>query len=284
MSEMTWKYAILWILTNADKHELPMSCSTILERIQDDRLRENYPPSAYYIVNGTLNSHRIGNAYGNLEMFMQDEYSSSWYPVNNIAAADMNAMDDQYRRLEMAPITSEKTITKQIDEDTTDVYNSDVIMDSVANTNLIAAMGYMWKRSEVDWITQPDLWGVEETSRTRANHVPINFSLQSGVYVLYKDAKITYIGQSINIGARLTNHTKDKHSQRWNRFSWFGLKPFDSDLKLIDPPDHYSMRAILDGLEGVLIEVLEAFGNDSSGNNISGTRFLQYVQGRIVAP
>ena len=40
-----------------------------------------------------------------------------------------------------------------------------------------------------------------------------------GVYVLYYDSKVYYIGLATNLSRRLKRHLDDKHQKRWNRFS-----------------------------------------------------------------
>jgi predicted GIY-YIG superfamily endonuclease len=47
----------------------------------------------------------------------------------------------------------------------------------------------------------------------------------SGVYVLYKDDDLYYVGiTSRDLFWRLYHHTKDKHKNRWNKFSVFIIK------------------------------------------------------------
>jgi excinuclease UvrABC nuclease subunit len=43
----------------------------------------------------------------------------------------------------------------------------------------------------------------------------------SGVYVLYKDKKLYYVGIANDLFLRLHQHTKDKHKNKWNEFSAF---------------------------------------------------------------
>ena len=42
---------------------------------------------------------------------------------------------------------------------------------------------------------------------------------QSGVYALYKDRNLYYVGLASNLMGRLQNHLRDRHANRWNRFS-----------------------------------------------------------------
>ena len=44
-------------------------------------------------------------------------------------------------------------------------------------------------------------------------------SKQHGVYALYHNEDLYYVGLASNLRARLSKHLKDRHSGRWNRFS-----------------------------------------------------------------
>jgi hypothetical protein len=43
----------------------------------------------------------------------------------------------------------------------------------------------------------------------------------SGVYVLYMNKKLYYVGIANDLFVRLRQHTKDKHKNKWNKFSAF---------------------------------------------------------------
>ena len=73
---------------------------------------------------------------------------------------------------------------------------------------VVLAYGPRWirKSSEIN--------GFDRIPRMRGGSV--------GLYVLYKNKRITYIGKSeTNIGKRLSNHTKDHLKNKWDAFSWF---------------------------------------------------------------
>ena len=44
-------------------------------------------------------------------------------------------------------------------------------------------------------------------------------SRRHGVYALYSDDRLYYVGLAGNLSSRLKNHLKDKHRGQWNRFS-----------------------------------------------------------------
>lgn len=43
----------------------------------------------------------------------------------------------------------------------------------------------------------------------------------SGIYALYMDKQLYYVGIATDLSLRLYNHTRDKHKDKWNRFSAF---------------------------------------------------------------
>jgi len=64
----------------------------------------------------------------------------------------------------------------------------------------------------------------------------------AGIYVLYKDEKLYYVGLTKDLFWRLHHHTKDKHKNKWNKFSAFiirrgnYLKDLESMTQLISEP------------------------------------------------
>ena len=44
-------------------------------------------------------------------------------------------------------------------------------------------------------------------------------SRRHGVYALYKDDELYYVGLASNLSSRLSTHLRDKHRGQWNRFS-----------------------------------------------------------------
>ena len=67
----------------------------------------------------------------------------------------------------------------------------------------------------------------------RPKGLPFSAWHQSGIYELYDHFKIVYVGQADNsrMGARLSDHCRDRFSRRWDFFSWFGLSPYDAEGK-----------------------------------------------------
>lgn len=70
-----------------------------------------------------------------------------------------------------------------------------------------------------------------------------------GIYVLYNDEQLYYIGKSIDLKTRIQNHMKNKHKGKWNKFRIFLIKN----------------REILDDLETILIIISSPIGNGNKG-------------------
>lgn len=70
-----------------------------------------------------------------------------------------------------------------------------------------------------------------------------------GIYALYKDERLYYIGLATNLRARVQHHLRDKHRDRWNRFS----------LYLVRRHEH------LRELESLLLRISDPKGNRQRG-------------------
>lgn len=54
-----------------------------------------------------------------------------------------------------------------------------------------------------------------------------------GIYALYKNDKLTYVGLASDLRIRLSHHLRDRHAQSWNRFSVY-LTVGDDKLKELE--------------------------------------------------
>ena len=72
-------------------------------------------------------------------------------------------------------------------------------------------------------------------------------------------ASFRYVGRSTDrpLGKRLYEHTLDRLSARWDRFSWFGLLPVAESGKLGLLTGAFMAAKLIPALEAVLIEALE---------------------------
>jgi hypothetical protein len=145
---------------------------------------------------------------------------------------------------------------------------------------IIKSFGIYWNRNNVYWKTKPDLLGIQQIGATE-----VNFKDQIGVYLLHDGRETIYAGQAIDqpLGKRLNEHTSDRLSGRWNRFSWFGLYSVCDDGKLnceIRQYEYLTVKDLGDLLEAVLIESIEPRQNRKQGNSF-GNEFLQQEDSEI---
>lgn len=88
--------------------------------------------------------------------------------------------------------------------------------------------GLHWHVDRVWWGRPNDrglLYGA--TNRNTLEKNAVDFREQIGIYALYADYELVYVGQAGTGGyatlfTRLRDHRSDHLSERWNRFSWFG--------------------------------------------------------------
>jgi hypothetical protein len=151
---------------------------------------------------------------------------------------------------------------------------------------LIQNYGLFWLRSDVYWGKQNSeghlkgVWAKEVTSK------PVDFRSQQGVYVLYDDAfHLVYVGQAgandnQRLFVRLRQHTRELLTQRWSRFSWFGVRwvKLDGELAAETAAVHANMGDVLNHIEGILISAAEPPHNRQGGRFGSDVR--QYLQFR----
>ncbi|MDE5969081.1 MAG: hypothetical protein K2G64_08265, partial [Muribaculaceae bacterium] len=149
----------------------------------------------------------------------------------------------------------------------------------ITASNLIQAYGMFWSREAVNW-SKPKLLGLQSSEGA-----PINFNQMRGIYLLYDNREVIYVGQAIkqSILKRLTDHTKDRLTTRWNRFSWFGLDGVSDDGKIIKlhDPVTISIETLVDAFEGILIEGMEPRQNRKIGDNF-GIEYLQKADDTVM--
>jgi hypothetical protein len=146
---------------------------------------------------------------------------------------------------------------------------------------MIKSYGLHWRIDRVFWGHQKlagTLLGA--ASRSRKAHV-VDFRRQRGIYALYADYELVYVGQT-GAGAdrlfkRLRVHKSDHLSERWNRFSWFGTQWVTQANKLSTDTAAVSqtVEASLNILEAVAIAIGEPRLNLQRGKWSSATQYFQ---------
>lgn len=139
---------------------------------------------------------------------------------------------------------------------------------------LINAFGMFWSRDRVLWkATMPRLLGVQQSGS-----IEVNFSSQAGVYLLYDGSRAVYVGRTTEprMGLRLFEHTRDRLTGRWDRFSWFGVRAVQSDGDLGQMPNSgIAVGTLIATMEALLIEGLEPPQNRRQGDGFNAVEFLQ---------
>ncbi len=144
--------------------------------------------------------------------------------------------------------------------------------DEIESPQVITSFGMFWRRDMVHWTQKPRLLGVQKLGAES-----VDFCNQQGIYLLYDGREIVYVGRTTDrtLGRRLYEHTLDRLSTRWDRFSWFGLLPVLEKGDLTSMPSHYNSGQITPALEAILIEALEPRQNRKRGDDLSAVEFLQ---------
>ena len=174
---------------------------------------------------------------------------------------------------------------------------------------LINNYGLFWKRDRVmastappaadatepinpsgGWPRSGPLHGVGVRKRRQG---VVDFADQRGIYALYDEQfRLVYVGQAgrreSRLYSRLRTHTRSVLSERWSRFSWFGIMPVgDADggptlLEVDDGQVTVGRSDILDHIEAVLILAGEPLRNKQGGILGAGvTHYRQYKGGDI---
>lgn len=155
-------------------------------------------------------------------------------------------------------------------------------------TYLIRTYGLHWSIEHVKWGRQGAgnsgaLLGVF-TRSSKAETV--DFRNQRGIYALYADYELVYIGQTGSgnqrLLKRLRDHMGDHLSERWNRFSWFGVNGVSSSTHKLykdTKAAHPQIGVVLDILEAVSTAIAEPRLNLQRGHWAKTTKkYYQYRQ------
>jgi hypothetical protein len=149
-----------------------------------------------------------------------------------------------------------------------------ITKENIERTSAINAFGIYWNRDFVHWKSSPNLLGIQQQGASE-----VNFKSQIGIYLLHDARETIYVGQAIaqTLGERLKQHTTDRLSGRWDRFSWFGFHPVkeDGELQMTKDSIELTLAEVGNLLEAILIESIEPRQNRKQGNQFYGIEYLQ---------
>lgn len=153
---------------------------------------------------------------------------------------------------------------------------------------LICTYGLFWRADNVFWgrpRNSGSLWGVPAAEKSFGK---VEFREQAGIYALYSDYDLIYVGQTGGKGqklmARLSQHRKKDLAGRWNMFSWFGTRSVldTGALKAEKVNASSTHQATLNHLEAILIYVAEPALNRQGGKWGAGVeQYLQFRDERL---
>jgi hypothetical protein len=137
---------------------------------------------------------------------------------------------------------------------------------------IVSSFGMFWRREAIDWTSSPKILGMQQIGAE-----VVDFNKQVGIYLLYDGREVIYVGRSTDrpLGRRLYEHTLDRFSARWDRFSWFGLLPVSDTGVLGKMPESFQVKILIPALEAILIEALEPRQNRKRGDDLSAVEYIQ---------
>lgn len=239
MPELSWKEACVKALSDSDG---PLHCKDIADKIYTDGYRKKMgvkPSNTVYTTIYTSIKH--------------DKDDSPFMHVGKSMFSLKSAEDDS--KDEIKP-KGKKKLSEPIE-------------------CLVKAAGLFWQTRYVNWKTNPRLLGRESVGSEC-----IDFSNQSGIYILYEHHTPIYVGRAANcnLAKRISDHTRDKHAGRWDRFTWLGFLEVGNKGELSEPSVKvYSSESLISTVEAVLIETLEPPRNKRGGDGFDQNEYLQVL-------
>jgi hypothetical protein len=153
---------------------------------------------------------------------------------------------------------------------------------------LIKSFGLFWRADEIDW--RPGAGNPFRVIGRQGRQLPglqlCDFRDQRGIYILYGRYGPYYVGlnRKQGLGDRLRQHQNDHHSDRWERFSWFGFRQV---LKSRNPDGLQRLRdmrnslqlgnpdKVIGDLEAMLIHALGTYSNINKSKFARATEWKQ---------
>jgi hypothetical protein len=151
---------------------------------------------------------------------------------------------------------------------------------------LIQNYGLFWRRAWIHFGAGSNAGHLKGVRTGAKKSHPIDFREQQGVYCLYDDNfRLVYVGQAggkndQRLFDRLKQHREDFVSERWTKFSWFGVRSVlgGGQLKAEKSTTHPEIGDVLNHIEAILIAAAEPVHNRQGGR--FGDSVEQYLQWR----
>jgi hypothetical protein len=244
-TELTWRKAIDKVLGTSPT---PLHYNEIKERIISDGLRQKLGATPASTVNAQIT--------GSIK---HDGADSPYVRVSKgtFALRSSGAISEIIPK-KLTPEVAESDVEEQYE--------------------IVSSFGMFWRKEAVEWVSNPKLLGMQQIGST-----PVDFCKQLGIYLLYDGREVIYVGRTTDrpLGRRLFEHTIDRMSARWDRFSWFGLLPVSDTGTLELLPSTYVAANLIPALEAILIEALEPRQNRKRGDDLAAVEYIQRVDPEI---
>ena len=138
---------------------------------------------------------------------------------------------------------------------------------------LIRNYGLFWKRAWIHFGAGSNPGHLKGVKVGAKSSDPVNFRDQQGVYCLYDDNfSLVYVGQAggkndQRLFDRLKQHREDFVSERWSKFSWFGVRRvlLTNELAGETEAAHPEISDVLNHIEAILIVAAEPVHNRQGG-------------------
>lgn len=246
MAQMKWQDAIKKVL---DAAEEPVQYTDIAQAIIDEGLRTNVGATPAATVAAQLSRPPLVNEVVRVE---RGTYALS---TRHVAPLESES-----------PLAVVEDIAPPAPSESTDV----------EDMGLINAFGMYWRRDGIDWSRSRNaqLFGSQQSGSAG-----VDFAPQAGIYLLHDRSRTIYVGRVTKerMGARLWEHTRDRLSGRWDRFSWFGVRPVREDGSLGTSPSGIDIDMLIATLEALIIEGLEPPQNRRQGDRFNALEFIQII-------
>ncbi len=242
MPELGWYEAIVKVLEGAKE---PLHYTQIAEEVARQSLREN------------LGATPASTVAAQLSASIKHDGDNSTFERVSRGVYRLRGQEPK------APTGSPLPIEEALEED-----------ENEPETGLINAFGMYWFRERILW-ERPRLLGQQQQ-----RSLTVDFSDHRGVYLLHDRREVVYVGRTTEqaMCQRLRQHTIDRLSGRWDRFSWFGILPVTPEGKLADgPSETFNIENLIATMEALLIEGLEPPQNRKRGDGFGAVEFIQVV-------
>jgi len=245
--ELTWRKAIDKVLASSPQ---PLHYRDITEKIIADGLRQSLgaTPGSTVIAQITQSLKRLGEESPYVRV------GKGTYALRTTPAAKGDAKKTGHSAVALEA------------EETEEQYD------------IVTSFGMFWRRDAAEWVATPKLLGMQHIGAT-----PVDFAKQYGIYLLYDGREVIYVGRTTDrpLGRRLYEHTIDRMSARWDRFSWFGLLPVSPSGSLGELPARFDATKVIPALEAILIEALEPRQNRKRGDDLGAVEYVQHEDPEI---